>query len=514
MTGSGLPLRTCILVLGMHRSGTSAVCGVLSELGAERPLRELAPQPDNPKGFFEPSEIIRIHDRLLESAGAHWVDWDPIPKAWFESAAYHQFVDELADAARHDFPGKGPILLKDPRLCRLIDVWLEVFKRIDCRPVALLQYRDPLEVACSLKSRNDIDIARGLLLWLRHILEAEAGSRGLQRHFSHYSAMLIDWQSELAGLLNDLWPRLPKQSARARNNADAFLDTSLRHHRRTAGPADDLCVWITQTYAALDRLHQDPEDREAMAVLDSVKIEFDRACSAFSPVFFTLSRQIMSHSAEIAHHHAVTHDLNGRLDQATEQTASLLRDLEAARVGLETANRDAETASLMRVELEHAQRSLAELAPVVERNQVLEAQLQGAHAALETTAGEVRAAALLAADLELAPVVERNRALEAELHGARAALDMAAEEARAATLLRADLENANRALERLESVSNVNRSLETDLTDAHRRVAELSPIAERVPQLEKDLASAQDLAASLAKRSPLFQRLLGPSKKV
>ena len=56
---------TGIIVVGMHRSGTSLVSCLLHEFGFAFGGPHLEPQPDNPRGFWEHREIVRIHDDFL-----------------------------------------------------------------------------------------------------------------------------------------------------------------------------------------------------------------------------------------------------------------------------------------------------------------------------------------------------------------------------------------------------------------------------------------------------------------
>ena len=78
--------RTALVILGMHRSGTSSVAGALSLLGAAAPKTLLEPAPDNPKGFWESREIVQFNDRVLQAGQSWWNDWrdfdfDKISKA-------------------------------------------------------------------------------------------------------------------------------------------------------------------------------------------------------------------------------------------------------------------------------------------------------------------------------------------------------------------------------------------------------------------------------------------------
>src|SRR5690242_15030572 len=99
--------RQAVIVLGMHRSGTSALAGALGLMGARLPARVMPPGPGNPKGYFEPGHIVVIHDRVLATAGTSWAGWDRISDAWLRSAACRPFVDELAAAVLEDYGESG-----------------------------------------------------------------------------------------------------------------------------------------------------------------------------------------------------------------------------------------------------------------------------------------------------------------------------------------------------------------------------------------------------------------------
>ena len=88
---------------------------------------------------------------------------------------------------------RGFSSLRIPRICRLLPFWVEVLDRCHIKPSVLIPLRNPLEVAASIEKRDHFDPALGYLLWLRHILDAEAASRELPRHFSTYDQLLENW---------------------------------------------------------------------------------------------------------------------------------------------------------------------------------------------------------------------------------------------------------------------------------------------------------------------------------
>src|SRR5262245_60256825 len=125
-TDKPAPDQTCILVLGMHRSGTSAVAGALGILGAALPTDLIEGHASNPKGHFESQAIVRIHDELLGALHTAHDNWTRIDPRWFESSLVDDYRFRLADCLSATFP-KGLFVLKDPRICRILPLWRRIF---------------------------------------------------------------------------------------------------------------------------------------------------------------------------------------------------------------------------------------------------------------------------------------------------------------------------------------------------------------------------------------------------
>ena len=66
--------KRAVLVLGMHRSGTSAVAGAVHLLGAEPPKHLIPAAADNPSGFFEATTVLGVNDWILKAGGSTWFD--------------------------------------------------------------------------------------------------------------------------------------------------------------------------------------------------------------------------------------------------------------------------------------------------------------------------------------------------------------------------------------------------------------------------------------------------------
>jgi len=240
LTAPAAPRRG-ILVLGMHRSGTSALTRLLVLLGAAGPRETMAANADNPRGYWESPRIARFNNQLLESAGTRWNEADAIPDAWFASPAREADRAAAARLLEEEFPASGRFVLKDPRICRLLPLWRSVFVEAGIPLHAVLLVRDPLEVARSLAVRAAdpqfkpaavVARERAVLLWLRYVIDAERYSRGLPRQAVEYSGLLADWRAAVAPLVAAGWIPTPSEMGAA--TADTFIDPSLRRQQNSS----------------------------------------------------------------------------------------------------------------------------------------------------------------------------------------------------------------------------------------------------------------------------------------
>jgi hypothetical protein len=130
--------RQAIIVLGMHRSGTSVLTQALGHVGVRLPARMLEAAADNQRGFFEPTAIVEIHERILASAGTSWSDWEAFPTEWYKSAEAAVYTRELIEAVQTEYGDAPLFVVKDPRICRLLPLWIRVLSEIGAEPILLL----------------------------------------------------------------------------------------------------------------------------------------------------------------------------------------------------------------------------------------------------------------------------------------------------------------------------------------------------------------------------------------
>ncbi|HJT97112.1 MAG TPA: sulfotransferase, partial [Rhodanobacteraceae bacterium] len=173
-----------IIVLGMHRSGTSSVAGLLARLGAwPGDDSALLIGPDNPRGHYE---LAALHDacrRRLDAAGGDWKR----PPAASPPQAIDAFRREAA-AVLDTLDAHRPWFVKEPRLCLLVRELLPLLTR----PVFVHVVRDPIEVAASLAARDGLDRAQALSLWAHYTRSEFAATHGWPRVLVDYADMLAN----------------------------------------------------------------------------------------------------------------------------------------------------------------------------------------------------------------------------------------------------------------------------------------------------------------------------------
>src|SRR5262245_15299141 len=108
----------------MHRSGTSALAGLLVHLGARAPQTLMPADENNPQGYWESLAFHDFHERLLRSAGSRWDAWTRVSPEWLRRVSAGRYGDECRDLLQREFGDAPLFVLKDPRMCRLMPFWL------------------------------------------------------------------------------------------------------------------------------------------------------------------------------------------------------------------------------------------------------------------------------------------------------------------------------------------------------------------------------------------------------
>jgi hypothetical protein len=270
----------------MHRSGTSALGGVVNALGAAGPKTPLPSHATNPRGFFESAPLILAHDELIALAGSSWHDWRQLDQQRINSNAAEPYRQKIKQLLVDEFGDEPLFVIKDPRTCRFVPFMSSILDEMNVSPVALLPVRNPLEVAYSLNRRDRMALPKSLLLWLRHVLEAEYHSRRMPRYILSYEGFLADWRKHMdraAKKTGVVWPSRPDHSD---IKIGQFLTADLYHERSTLEDMNnhpDVTQLVRETYQILSTIAAGDEDKGLLDQLDTMRARFDEACETFSP---------------------------------------------------------------------------------------------------------------------------------------------------------------------------------------------------------------------------------------
>ncbi len=224
-TGAGRGL----YVIGMHRSGTSAVTGLISRFGIHGPPdNDLFPTKEwNEQGNHESATLTRFNEALLQQVGGDWSAPPVLAPNWESDSSVARRREEASALIERVF-GREPFVWKDPRNCLLLPFW----RSATAPPcAAVFVYRDPLEVASSIRARAGFSTTLSVALWERYVRGAAANLDGLPTLVVGFDRVLEQpekWQEELVEFLTGAGLEVQRQPTAS---PDGTLDRALRHHQ-------------------------------------------------------------------------------------------------------------------------------------------------------------------------------------------------------------------------------------------------------------------------------------------
>lgn len=237
---TGAAGRRLVLVVGVGRSGTSLLAGILGQLGLHIPQPEVKADETNPRGFGEPRWVVDFHRRLM--AERRVTVFDARPAAWeaTRAAAADAAVQaELRGWLGEQFAQAAAVVVKDPRSGWFLPLWTRAAADVGASVSFVTMLRHPAEILASARRSYGAwqsDASRAAA-WLNVMLETERSTRGASRAFARYEDLLADWAAQvarvgeqagvpaLAGVRRDAFPQV-----------DAFVDPAL--HRARVGWED------------------------------------------------------------------------------------------------------------------------------------------------------------------------------------------------------------------------------------------------------------------------------------
>jgi len=216
--------------LGMHRSGTSLTQKILNLIGVSiGPADKLhKPQPDNPKGFWEQSEIVSINDKILSLFNGSWQNPPRFTDNWAKSYAIDQLKVVAYDVIEKYFQSEKIWGFKDPRTSLTLPFWQEIIPEMKY----IICIRNPLDVSLSLKNRNNFSIEKGLTLWIHYNISAILNTSNQKIIFISYENIISEPETQIDRLLKfiDIFDIFEFKKDKKYEEILKFIDSSLFHH--------------------------------------------------------------------------------------------------------------------------------------------------------------------------------------------------------------------------------------------------------------------------------------------
>lgn len=458
-----------LLVLGMHRSGTSVLARMLNLMGAYFGPEgsSTGANAENPKGFWERRDIRNLNDQVLHAMKC---DWNRL-SAFDPGAIPRPVAAEFTRAASrviHEMDAHRPWLMKEPRLCLLYPLWRPLLEV----PICIHILRHPAEVASSLMRRNAIPMEAGLALWELYVRAAIRASVDDPTIIVSHHQLMTRPEEESARLFDALkHAGVPGLRRPAPAEVKAFVDPDL--YRERLG-RDDLREYQSAPQVALfsDLLEGDRarlvKGKVARASLNALRA-YEAELPAFEPpaksgkqadgvVDRELGESLRAGMATLAKQVANATQARERADRARAQTGIDRKYVES-----------------LRLDLASAVKRVADISQAIQQANQAHADAGIDRKLVETLRAEIAAVARQVADATNATKqsgkerVERVLAeKQLELDQARASLDARSAELTRAIALLEDIRNDARKASENSRQQEVELSRTRELLRASR----------------------------------------------
>jgi hypothetical protein len=458
---SAVQRRPIVLVLGMHRSGTSLCSHLLSALGLDMADKipgpgATSPTPDNPRGHWERWEIVEFHDRILGLFNRDYFgrfhDF-ALPVAWWADPRVVQIRREIV-AFLEKRMGNGYFGFKDPRTVRLMPVWRQILNELKLSPKLVLCLRNPAHVARSLHARDGLDPEIAEYRWLVHMID-------FFRYTSNFDCCTVEYEEwfanpsanieKLQKFLDLSWQQSEPDFGLM---LSGIIDPAARHddsdHREASQPL------VRTLYKLAKRAGQDASgDQIAYIVSQFVGSQqlqrpFLQAFEDVAKVaakYPEIEQEATTLRAVVSERDAVVEGAEGRVAAAEERLADALAEIDGQRAQIAELAKERDEASSLRARLAERDTALAETSHRVDEYlaalQAVQSGCAARESALRRAEREATERAAAAAALQGEVVTLRGELARAEHEVTERAAAAAALQGEVATL-RGELARAER----------------------------------------------------------------------
>jgi glycosyltransferase involved in cell wall biosynthesis len=353
----------------------------------------------NELGHWESQAIVDFDEALLNEMGSHHLDWRPLSLTRISPHRQQEIKAEIRALVDSDYGDAQIFVIKDPRICRFAALFISALVDSGINVKIILALRNPMEVCASLAKRNGLSHSDAALLWLSHVLHAEAESRNTPRVIISYDELLRDWRGLLTRLSEQTGLQVPYNVDEIAPLVGEFLSPSHRHHTYSTeqvmlDPA--MRGWVSDAYTALRVLERSPTSVRALSDLDDIRSSFNLSLPVLAGLISAgkeTHRKAAVAAAEASE--AARAELSTRLEASEAARAELstrLEASEAARAELSTRLEASEAARAeLSTRLEASEAARAELSTRLEASEAARAELSSEIERLQAThAAEAR----------------------------------------------------------------------------------------------------------------------------
>ena len=220
----------CLIVLGMHRSGTSVLGGCLNLLGSDIGKNSMAPAQSGEEGFFEVGDLNLVHDILLRDLGCKWDMVGNLPVDWLKSEAANRARKSIQSILERHFSPDRFCVLHDPRICRFMPLWSSLLEEMGFAPGIILNLRHPLEVASSMAEKDGFGLRKSLMLWMSYYRDAFSVCGDRPNLIVNYDQLLADPVSTLAFIRESFGVDYPFSLEKSYSKILDFVRPEMKHH--------------------------------------------------------------------------------------------------------------------------------------------------------------------------------------------------------------------------------------------------------------------------------------------
>lgn len=224
-----------ICIIGSGRCGSSMVTRAINLLGVDVGSHLYPADRTNPKGYWENSRIVMIHEKMLKTVGNN------IHHEWWHKKDYIHLKQELKDYITKEYLDKEVWGWKDPRTCHFIALWNEVLNELSVTPHYVILVRNPVDIIHSFKKAYNFKDITALKLWQQRTLLSLKNTEGHKRLIFDYNQFLDNSLGCLKILSKTFNLKIEKNEIELKRQLNHFIDPSLQHSR-----------------VSLDRLLNDP----------------------------------------------------------------------------------------------------------------------------------------------------------------------------------------------------------------------------------------------------------------